>query len=638
MELFQVEITGFRKFKEKATLKTRGKLLAVLGPNEAGKSSLLRALEHLGDDARFEVNERSKGTNANATTLKATYLLSAEDREAVGLTVGTWYDITKYSSGERKWTIRPTPPDRDYGHRQKLVAAVNRLTKKDQALLAQEDEQLLADTKESFGRIFRSEKDLSEEYKQELSEIASRWREASSSDLPEKFVQISDTLAAAVGLEKQESKRIVAGRALLDRLPEFLLFGEDDRDLRPSYLWTDLATSTPTALKNLAKVAELDLAKLISVATTNPNDPEFDTLMERANSALERNFQAAWNQSDVAIVLAHREQSLLIQVYNNDRARTDFAQRSDGLRQFVALRCFTAARESENFVLLIDEAEQHLHYDAQADLVQMLAGQTVASKVIYTTHSVGCLPEDLGNGVRLVMPAAKNSDWSKIENKFWSTREKDEAAFSPILMGMGASTMAFFPTRAAVLVEGPSDTILLPTMLREVLNRISLGVQFVHGLSEDGHVSLPLLNSTGTTVCYLLDNDGGGRKLGEQLKKRGVDPTRLFHLPKTQSDAELEDFVDPQLLAEAASNVARQHLGVESLITAADLPKFGKWDAILQRCQQLNVKQLDKVPVAYEVLELLSANPERAIVSKQHAKSFTTLTGKLLEKVQDRGQ
>jgi predicted ATP-dependent endonuclease of OLD family len=636
MELFQVEITGFRKFKEKASLKTRGKLLAILGPNEAGKSSLLRALERLDDNTSFEANERSRGLNPNATTIKATYLLSAEDREAVGLTVGTWYDITKHSNGERKWTIRPTPPDRDYGHRQKLIAAVNRLTKNEQALLAEEDEQLLVDTKESFGRIFRSEKDLSEEHKQELSEIASRWREASGSDRPEKFDRIGDSLATTIRLETEESKRTVAGRALWDRLPEFLLFGEDDRDLRPSYLWTDLATSTPTALENLAKVAELDLAKLISVATTNPNDPEFDTLMERANSALERNFQAAWNQSEVAVVLAHREQSLLIQVYNNDRARTDFAQRSDGLRQFVALRCFTAARESENFILLIDEAEQHLHYDAQADLVQMLAGQTVASKVIYTTHSVGCLPEDLGNGVRLVMPVAKNSDWSKIENKFWSTREKDEAAFSPILMAMGASTMAFFPTRAAVLVEGPSDTILLPTMLREALDRTSLGVQFVHGLSEDGHVSLPLLNSTGTTVCYLLDNDGGGRKLAGQLIKRGVNPTRLFYLPKTRTDAELEDFVDSQLLAEAASNVARQHLGVDSLIASADLPKFGKWDAIIQKCQQAAVKPLEKVPVAYEVLELLYASPERRVVSKQHLASFKTLAERLLKKVQER--
>lgn len=635
MELFQVEITGFKKFREKASLKSRGKLLAILGSNEAGKSSLLRALERLDDNHAFQPNEHSKGADTEGPTIKATYLISQEDRDEAGLSVGTWYEVTKNPNGKRTWFIRPTPPDRDYSHRPKLIVLVNKLTKAAQTLLAESDERLFEDSERLLGHLIGTQKELTAEEKQQLSELAARWKTASDSQTSTKLKQISETFTAVVGLETAESQLKAAGAALWDRLPEFLFFSDDDRNLKSSYLWTELLTEIPTALANLAKVAEIDVPKLISIATTDPNDPEFDTLMERANAALERNFQAVWKQSKVSVVLAHREQSLLIQVYNNDRARTDFAQRSDGLRQFVALRCFTAARESDNFILLIDEAEQHLHYDAQADLVQMLAGQTVASKVIYTTHSVGCLPEDLGNGVRLVMPTAKDSDWSKIENKFWANREKDEAAFSPILMGMGASTMAFFPTRAAILVEGPGDTILLPTMFREVLGRPALGMQFVHGLSEDGHVSLPLLNSTGTRVCYLLDNDEGGRLLARQLVERHVDPKRVLHLPKAASDSELEDFLDPNLLAEAASNLARQHLGVENLVLQNELPKFGKWDFIKRKCQEAAVKPLDKIPMAYEVLELLDTNPNRAVIDRRLFRSFKSLAEKVLLKVQE---
>lgn len=636
MELFQVEITGFKKFREKATLKTRGKLLAILGPNEAGKSSLLRALERLNDSEEFQPTERSRDSGGNGPIIKATYLLSAADRDAVGLAVGNWYDLTKSSNGKLGWSIRPTPPDRDYSHRPKLIAQIAKLPKSAQTFLIEKDEDLLAATNELLGRKFTNEAELSAESKEKFTEIVSRWQSATESDAPSKTRHISDNLAAAVRLETAESQRLVAGKALWGRLPEFLFFSQADRDLQASYAWSDLSATTPTALSNLAKVAEVDLPKLISIATSNPNDPEFDTLMERANVALERNFQAAWKQSKVSVVLAHREQSLLVQVYNNDRSRTDFAQRSDGLRQFVALRCFTAARESDNFVLLIDEVEQHLHYDAQADLVQMLADQTVASKVIYTTHSLGCLPEDLGNGVRLIIPTAPDSDWSRIENKFWLVRDKEEAAFSPILMGMGASTMAFFPTRAAILVEGPSDTILLPTMFREALGESAIGVQFVHGLSENGHLSLPLLNSTGTRVCYLLDNDGGGRKLAEQLIERKVDRKRAFHLPNSKGDAELEDFLEPALLAEAASNLARQHLEIEKLVSAADLPKFGKWDRIVQACEEAGVKALKKVPVAYEILELLDTAPSRHVVDRRHLASFKSFAEKIIAKVQER--
>jgi predicted ATP-dependent endonuclease of OLD family len=60
-------------------------------------------------------------------------------------------------------------------------------------------------------------------------------------------------------------------------------------------------------------------------------------------------------------------------------------------------------RSSEHVpILLLDEIETHLHYDAQADLAQMLAKQEIVAKVIYTTHSMGCLPEDLGTGVRFI--------------------------------------------------------------------------------------------------------------------------------------------------------------------------------------------------------------------------------------------
>lgn len=633
MELFQVEITGFKKFKETAILKARGKILAILGPNEAGKSSLLRALHLLDVDEAYGINERSRGSDENFPIIKATYLLSPEDREAVGIKVGTWYDVTKYADGNRSWEIRPSPPDRDYSHRSKLAARISKFSKAAIAHLAETDVDLSENTKALLDRIFRHEKELSAEEKQQLAELASRWRGVPTTDSLPKIQEFINDLDTAINIEMARSKCTSAGEALWDRLPEYVFFSAQDRALKSSYQWSELSAEIPKALENLAKVAELDLPKLISIATTNPNDPEFDTLMERANIALERNFQAVWKQSKVSVVLAHREQRLLIQVYNNDRSRTDFAQRSDGLRQFVALRCFTASRDSKNFILLIDEIEQHLHYDAQADLVQMLAGQTVASKVIYTTHSLGCLPEDLGNGVRLITPNSPNSDWSTIENKFWLARDKEEAGFSPILMGMGASTMAFFPTRAAVLVEGPSDSILLPTMFREVLERTSIGIQFVHGLSENGHVSLPLLNSAGKRVCYLLDNDGGGRKLVKQLTDLGVDSNNIFLWPAVEGDAELEDFIDSTLLADAALNLAKQYFGIENLISAHKLPALGKWDFIVEICKEAGIKPFQKVPMAYAVLDLLDATPSRSAIDRRQLVSVKTLANNVMAKM-----
>ena len=73
-----------------------------------------------------------------------------------------------------------------------------------------------------------------------------------------------------------------------------------------------------------------------------------------------------------------------------DDGLSTLEERSDGLRWFAALVAFANALEARP-IITVDEIETHLHYDAQADLIDVLAAQEFASKVIYTTHSFECL-------------------------------------------------------------------------------------------------------------------------------------------------------------------------------------------------------------------------------------------------------
>ena len=170
-------------------------------------------------------------------------------------------------------------------------------------------------------------------------------------------------------------------------------------------------------------------------------------------------------------------------------------QRSDGLRQFVALRAYVALEEATvKPVLLIDEAETHLHYDAQADLVQVLEEQDDVAKVVYTTHSAGCLPRDLGTGIRAIVPTYRESDGersqtddSEVVNRFWTHGR----GFSPILIAMGASVLAFASTRKAVIAEGMSDAMLLPTLIREATGADHLEYQVAPTLLKHPPRTLP---------------------------------------------------------------------------------------------------------------------------------------------------
>jgi predicted ATP-dependent endonuclease of OLD family len=243
-------------------------------------------------------------------------------------------------------------------------------------------------------------------------------------------------------------------------------------------------------------------------------------------------------------------------------------ERSAGLRQFVALRAHIASENAgPEPILLVDEADIHLHYDAQADLIQVLNAQEEAAKVIYTTHSAGCLPPDLGTGIRIVLPTKEkdargdlqDTDDSKIVNWFW-TEEVEGTGFSPILIGMGASTFAFAAARRAVIGEGASDAILLPTLFREVTALDHLDFQVAPGLSNVSENAARELDLVAARVVHLLDGDQGGNEIENLLLRAGVPKRRILRLGGRKETLVLEDMVDADVyLAAVNSEIARWH-------------------------------------------------------------------------------
>jgi predicted ATP-dependent endonuclease of OLD family len=53
MDLIWVEIQGYKRFEEPAKMNLEGRLVALTGPNEAGKSSFLFAIRHLNTAEAF---------------------------------------------------------------------------------------------------------------------------------------------------------------------------------------------------------------------------------------------------------------------------------------------------------------------------------------------------------------------------------------------------------------------------------------------------------------------------------------------------------------------------------------------------------------------------------------------------------
>lgn len=352
---------------------------------------------------------------------------------------------------------------------------------------------------------------------------------------------------------------------------------------------------------------------IINAAIYERNQGEKETLINKAKQILKDKFKDVWSQSDVSVRLSVDGETLHVLIDEKNRSFDSIAERSDGLRQYVALLLYLKAKETEQPpILLIDEAETHLHYDAQADLVQMLAKQKSVAKVIYTTHSIGCLPEDLGSGTRLISP--EDSNTSKIKNWFWET---SQPGFSPILFGMGATTLAFFPFRYALITEGPTDMFLLPTLLREATDSSFLGFQVVPGISISDEEKLAVLESESPRTLYLIDGDDGGRRLKKRLQKAKIAESRIFKLPSVKDSKGLviEDFIDDQLYVEAINEELRRSHGDKYVFSVSELSDFNQPKYLKEWCKNKKVDPPNKGSVARRLLE---SKEDRQIIKKEY--------------------
>ena len=231
-------------------------------------------------------------------------------------------------------------------------------------------------------------------------------------------------------------------------------------------------------------------------------------------------------------------------------------------------------------MLLAGEIETHLHYDAQADLLNVLQNQTFAEKVLYTTHSFGCLPPDLGAGVRVVKQVDPGR--SKLENGFWA----EGSGFSPLLARMGSA-----------------DAVLLPTLLREAAGVTRLDYQIAPGLSAVAASSVPQLSEEAGTVFFLTDSDEGGRDLRRVLEDGGVPPSYIFEL-SPGNECELEDLVEMEAYIAAVNAEIEGWQSTDLRVTSADLEGKPLRSKVLKAwCESRQIASPDKVAIAQRLVE-----------------------------------
>lgn len=608
----RIYINGYKRLEKARTYLDR-KLIAIIGPNEAGKSSFLSSLLAIESSREFEKNElsKSKSFNDDDEIISIDYLLEADEldiaKEIGGIGEPSHYRLVKQKNGELVHSI-VGKFTRDISHRTKLVNLINSgLRNKRLDKFLQSEIEVITDEEES-------ESSLNEILKTVASEVNNNDKNIDLSSTYETLLEFfkkedssrnktsakfCEDLLLQMSLLKSEETKEHPKSKLLDEIhnlrPNFIFFDNDERYLKSSYTLEELQ-SPPGSLANLIAMAEVNLSDLEESISNDDSDLRLK-LNQDANDTLKSKFLDSWSQSDIYPQILVDEGGLKIKV-THKTGYIDIAERSDGLKQFISLRAFI---NSKSFkvppVLLIDEAEVHLHYNAQADLIKQFEKQKIVKSVIYTTHSAGCLPSDLGSSTRAITPVIKDGEdtgVSKIHNSIWS----NHAGFSPILFAMGANIIGFTMARKAIFTEGPSETILLPRLFKEVLETDHLDLQIAPGIAIISKNNAKSFEFESAKESFLVDGDKGGDANRAKLIAGGVDKSKILQLAKNRT---IEDYVRGRILIDSI-NEEFKRVNLQLIdIKENELPTANRIKYLEDRCKAENINLPSKIRIAENI-------------------------------------
>jgi predicted ATP-dependent endonuclease of OLD family len=653
MRLIKVELSGYKRFAETTALYVNGPVVAVVGPNEAGKTSLLEALTHLSSGGAFDRREFTDRMEPPAENeiVKATYILEQEDREALEVDLPDGrieFTVRKDADGELVPNLdHELHRDLDLraDTRRRLESAVDRSRLKDvveqvETPEGQEPPEESPSIEERVRRLVDGLDSQADELPGPVGEDLHLVQEALAGQVSEtgnrELQNVRDAVTTLRQSQDADHPQEIAERTLLARQPQFLLFGQDDQDLRFNYRWEDYPDNNPPpALTNLLGMADADYANLRFLGTDEDRKADLHTEQNRVNRILKERMED-WGQRKLTVALHIDQVGIEVQIEDRETDRLmRFNEGSAGLQRYVALIAFVyryAEAERTNPILLIDEAETHLHYEAQAELVRVLERQAAAQSVIYTTHSIGCLPEDLGAAIRVV--EILGHERSRILVSAWTGK----VGLSPLVLAMGANALAFTPARSAVIGEGPSEAILLPTLFRQARPKTDhdkpIGFQVAPGISEVHEDDAAELEAEAGSVVYLIDSDEGGREHAEKLPQRAHDDGRVIEVQQDDGVAVCtEDFIKPEFFVAAFNSVIEETRSqVNDRITVDALPESGRGAWMKEWCESRGAELISKTHLAERILEI-GRTEDKPLIDGDRTEQLLALHETLLEKL-----
>ncbi|WP_186372126.1 ATP-dependent endonuclease [Arthrobacter sp. KBS0702] len=316
-------------------------------------------------------------------------------------------------------------------------------------------------------------------------------------------------------------------------------------------------------------------------------------------------------------------------IHLNDGVETSLQQKGDGIQSLAAISLMqeaaSATSEAEAFMLAVEEPESHLHPDAIHQVRRRLEDIAEKQQVVISTHSP-LLVNRSDFSSNIIVEGNKARACKSLEEL------RDCLGVQP--------TDNLMTARLAILVEGLTDETALTSILSERSEKLASALKYRQivfiATKGAGKIAnrLTALRPLITPVFVAFDKDQAGEQAIKSSIQLGLlnKSDYLVFSSKGLRESELEDFYDTSITIAAARKVTGLTLGAKDLN-----PRNCKWSRRVERALDqygivFDQDTIDEIKI--EAARLVAASPTTSL-KLEWSEIVTTMVSRLESKLND---
>lgn len=336
-----------------------------------------------------------------------------------------------------------------------------------------------------------------------------------------------------------------------------------------------------------------------------------------------------WPEYDQQIRIELEEMKITIHIHDPHSSVGNFydmESRSQGFKTFISFMLTTAAEidtdQINNFILLLDEPETHLHPSGARFMREELLKLSKNNYIIYATHSIFMIDRTNINRHFIVKKESESTTVSHVDRNNFIQE-------SVIYEALGTTVDEFSIKNKNIVFEGEMDLILFKYLLNECFSKRgnALLEYELHDAGGTKNIVSFFKNKIiprDSEWIIILDNDPPGKSVPSDVAKSSLETNNIHYVYYSSlAGKELEDLLPEVMIKDAISRT-------ES--TLAYSPKIGfvidSQKTISRNVEEYKHKNMLQTNQSFEVIfkeSLLSLISEKLKGIKE-----TTISGRWL--------